>query len=239
MRLRNRVRGSLGIALWCNLCVALLFLSFACRQKPKQPALTLTSQPKVEFTDTTKDVLLTWVDDQGDFHVAQSVSDVKAENREQVRVVFTEGVSDNPDQVTVADLRQKGPDGKYPIRPMSRTAWEEIGASHRKSRLEAISAPTSALGDAGNQGTGVIAVIYGAEWCRACHETAQYLTTKGIKFEEKDVDKSSVIQAELQAKMQRAHVPATSSIPVTDIGGHLVVGFNPTALDAALAATRN
>ncbi len=195
-------------------------------------------QAQIALTDTTPDVLLTWIDDAGDFHVTQSTSDIKDPSRGQVRVAFTTKETLNPEQVFVADLRQKDAKGGYVVRTMPRSSWEELGASHRKSRLEAISAPAAALPDAGQNAADVVAVIYGAEWCKACHDTAHYLSTKGVKYVEKDVDKSGVIQAELQAKFARSHTPPTSSIPVTEINGRLIVGFNPAALDSAIAAAQ-
>ncbi len=216
--------------------VSLLLITFACRHKPKEDTTRSTEQTQIELTDTTQDVLLTWIDDAGDFHVAQAISDIKDPSRGQVRVAFTAKETVNPDQVFVADLRQKNEKGGYPVRTISRSAWEELGASHRKSRLESLGAPTGATPDAGQNAADVVAVIYGAEWCKACHETAHYLSTKGVKYVEKDVDKSGVIQAELQAKFARTHTPPTSSIPVTDINGRLIVGFNPAALDSAIAA---
>jgi len=227
----------LGILRKC-LIVALILLAFACRQKTKENSQSGAKLPNVELTDDTKDVFLTWVDDQGDFHVTQAISDIKDANKEHVRVVFTTKETGNPDQVYVADLRQKGERGSYAVKAIPRGEWEELGASHRKSRLEAISVPANANVDAGRNTADVVAVIYGAEWCKACHDTAKYLATKGVKFVEKDVDTSGVIQAELRAKFQHAHVPPTSSIPVTDINGQLVVGFNPSALDSALAAAQ-
>ncbi len=212
-------------------------LGFACRQKPKDTNAGTTHRPPAELTDETKDVLFTWIDEAGDFHPAESISDIKDTNRERVRVIFTAVDTVDPDHVFVADLRQKDGKGGYPIRSIARSAWEEMGASHRKSRMEAISAPAVVAADAGI--SEVVAVIYGAEWCKACHDTAHYLSTKGVKYVEKDVDKSGVIQAELQAKFARAHVPPTSSIPVTDVNGRLIVGFNPQALDSAIAEARH
>ncbi len=217
--------------------LAFLF-SFACRQKPKENSPGVAAQPQIELTDTTKDVLLTWIDDAGDFHVTQSISDIKDANKEHVRVVFTAKDTVDPEQVFVADLRQKDAKDGYPVHSIPRGAWEELGASHRKSRLEAIDVPAATVPDAGKSTADVVAVIYGAEWCKACHETAHYLSTKGVKYVEKDVDKSGTIQAELQSKFARAHVSPTSSIPVTDINGRLVVGFNPSALDSAIAAAK-
>jgi len=213
-------------------CFALLL---SCRHSNKSSSSTRPREPAVQLTDATKDILLTWVDDQGDFHVAQSIEEIKEPNRAQVRVVFANRDSEDPDQILVADLRQKRADGTYAVKAMPRGAWDDIGAKNRKSRMEAISAPEPTL-DAGLPAQEMVAVIYGAEWCGACHQMAKYLKSKGIKFVEKDVDASGTIQAELQAKFARAHVPPTSSIPVTDINGHLVVGFNPSAVDAAIAS---
>lgn len=220
------------------LCVLLLVIGFACRQKPKEDVKGSTDRAQIELTDQTKDVLLTWVDDTGDFHVAESIADIKDTAKQHVRVVFTAADTVDPAQVFVADLRQKDANGRYPVHAMPRSEWEELGASHRKSRLEALSDPAATVGDAGKSAGDVVAIIYGAEWCKACHETAHYLSTKGIKYVEKDVDKSGVIQAELQSKFASAHVPPTSSIPVTDINGRLIVGFSPSALDSAIAAAQ-
>lgn len=217
------------------LFVLLLLLGGACRHKQKENGSGSVVPTTVQLTDQTKEILLTWIDDTGDFHVTESMTDIKDANRQHVRVVFTNSDTVDPDHVWVADLRQKDAKGAYPIQSMARSAWEEMGASHRKSRLEAMAAPIP-TSDAGAQSGEVTAVIYGAEWCKACHEMAHYLKTKGVKYEEKDVDKSSVVQAELQSKFAKAHVPPSSSIPVTDIGGRLIVGFNPQAVDAALAA---
>jgi len=220
------------------LVLSLVLLTFACRHKPKESTTGVAEPAQIELTDTTEDVLLTWIDDAGDFHVTQSIAEIKDPSRGQVRVAFTAKETVNPEQVFVADLHQKDAQGRYAVRAMARSAWEELGASHRKSRLEALSAPAAAAPDAGQNAADVVAVIYGAEWCKACHETAHYLSTKGVKYVEKDVDKSSVTQAELQAKFARSHTPPTSSIPVTEINGRLIVGFNPSALDSAIAAAQ-
>jgi len=232
----GRVEAPLARIVGHWLIVLLLLLTFSCRHKPKENTTGSAEPTPIELTDTTQDVLLTWIDDAGDFHVAQSTSDIKDPNRGQVRVAFTAQETVNPEQVFVADLRQKNAKGGYAVRAISRSTWEELGASHRKSRLESLSAPPATASDAGQNAADVVAVIYGAEWCKACHDTAHYLSTKGVKYIEKDVDKSSVIQAELQAKFTRSHTPPTSSIPVTDINGRLIVGFNPGALDSAIAA---
>ncbi|MGC4069192.1 MAG: glutaredoxin family protein [Polyangiaceae bacterium] len=196
--------------------------------------------PVLALRDDTKDLLLTWVDASGDFHVVESIAEVPAENRAQVRVVVTTGDAGQSDPVYVADLRQKKPDQTYPVTTLSRSAWEELGATKRKARLEALapvasqeSARPAPSSNAKAEGS-LVAVIYGAKWCGACREAKKYLAHKGVKVLEKDVDESPTVQAELRAKLARAKMSPTSSIPVIDIGGQILVGFSPGSVDAAL-----
>jgi glutaredoxin len=206
-----------------------------------EPSASTAAVSSQAVRDDSPDLLITWVDETGDFRVAQKPTDVPVAARERVRVVRTTDPAGSPDMFTIADLRTPKADGTYPTSTITRTAWEELGASRRKSRLEAMaprpamSTPTQDQEAAGNQ---VVATIYGAKWCKACRETARYLGQKGISYLEKDVDESPVIQAELRAKLSTAHLPPTSSIPVVDIGGRIIVGFSPQQIDGAVAALR-
>lgn len=192
--------------------------------------------------DDTKDRILTWIDGAGDFHIVQSPSEVPEDGKEHVRVVDTTQDSGDPDSVFVTDLRQKKPDSSYTVTVISRVRWEELGAAKRKARLEALApvasqlVPASATASAPPKAAAV--VIYGAKWCGACREAKKYLAKKGVNFLEKDVDESPTVQAELRAKLAKAGQPPTSSIPVLDIGGRMLVGFSQGAVDAALQAAR-
>jgi glutaredoxin len=183
------------------------------------------------------------VDAAGDFHVVQTLAEVPADAKERVRVVQTTQDFGNGDPVYVADLRQKNADGTYSVTTLPRSAWEEIGAAKRKSRIEAL-APALAPPQASNHPatpsaeTAKLAIIYGAKWCGACRQAKKYLAQKGIKVLEKDVDESATVQAELRSKLTKAGMPPTSSIPVIDIGGRILVGFSQGAVDAALQALK-
>ena len=76
-------------------------------------------------------------------------------------------------------------------------------------------------------------VIYGAEWCGACHEAAKYLRSKGIAYVDKDVEKDPGAAAEMQQKLAKSGLHE-GSIPVIDVRGKVMVGFNPAEIDAAL-----
>lgn len=193
---------------------------------------------RLVIRDETPNLMLTWIDPAGDFHVVSSIGDVPAEARERVRVVVTSQSEGTGDQVYVADLRNKAADGTYPNSLVARTAWEESGASKRKARIDALAPEPSQLA-APSPSQAVrqeqpAAIIYGAEWCGACREAEHYLKAKGVKVIEKDVDQSPAVQAELRTKLAKAGMPATSSIPVIDIGGKLLVGFSKPSVDSAL-----
>ncbi|MGH7270974.1 MAG: glutaredoxin domain-containing protein [Polyangiaceae bacterium] len=203
----------------------------------------------VIVTPTTEGLLLTWIDDKGDFHVETRVADVPMMGRDAVRVVdprqdqpAAEGLDDD---VLVADLRQTSADGRYPIRTMTRAAFEALAVARREKAgptMAAVApssteAPTGASAAAGTapsrSATRVVVVIYGAEWCSACHQAAQYLRSKGIAYIDKDIEKDPAAAREMQSKLAKNGLPA-GSIPVIDVRGKIMVGFNPTEIDAAL-----
>lgn len=73
-------------------------------------------------------------------------------------------------------------------------------------------------------------IIYGAEWCAFCHTAMHYLDSKGVtgyKYIDVDQEPAKGIEA-VQKSGQRG-------IPVLDIGGDIIVGFDRPRIDAALA----
>src|SRR3954464_13483589 len=93
--------------------------------------------PPLDIKDDTPNLLLTWIDDKGDFHVVQKPSDVPKEGRDKVRVVVTTREDGTGKLVYVANLNEVTPAGSYRVKTMSRGAWDELGASKRQARLEA------------------------------------------------------------------------------------------------------
>jgi glutaredoxin len=203
--------------------------------------------PPLVLKDDTAGALLTWIDDQGDFHVVEHVADVPEAGRGTVRVVLADRKDGTGESVYVADLRTKSADGSYPVKTMSRSAWDELGAGKRKARLEALapSASPSAPAPAGSaeaapslaQAGEVHAIIYGASWCGPCHQAEALLKSLGVKVVKKDIEESDEAQREMQEKLARAHRRG-GSIPVIDVMGQLFVGFSEGALKAAVARAR-
>lgn len=227
--------------------VALAMSSVGCKRKGEAVAESTVVKPVVK--DLTDGLQLTWIDDKGEFHVEQRVADVPAASRDVVRVRVLEAASDpGADRVFVADLRNAGADGTYPVQAVPRTQFEDIAVARRTKNGTAVLAPKGAAsgvaaGQAhdgtGNQGdvAGRPAVIlYGASWCGACHQAAAYLKKKGIAFVEHDIEEDSSSQHEMQAKLAKAGMRG-GSIPVLDVRGHILVGFDARAIDQALGTT--
>jgi glutaredoxin len=204
--------------------------------------------PPLELRDDTKDLLLTWVDEKGDFHVVQKPGDVPKEARQRVRVVVATKQEGTGRLVYVADLRNQSPDGTYPVETMTRAQWDEVGASRRQARLEALApsarpataAPSAATSEQRRATKGeVVAIIYGAEWCKPCHDAARYLKKVGVTVVEKDIDADALAKRQMVEKLRRANLPPTSSIPIIDVMGQLLVGFSPQALSRAVQSARD
>jgi glutaredoxin len=204
-------------------------------------------EPTIVVRAESQGLLLTWIDDKGDFHVETSVNDVPMMGRDAVRVEDpAHDESGHPDSVFVVDLRQAGADGAFPVRTMARTDFEAMAVARREKTGPTLASagpapvppPNGSPPAAGTDtpkhadARGVV-VIYGAEWCGACHEAAKYLRAKGIPYVDKDVEKDPSAAREMEAKLAKNGL-RDGSIPVIDVRGKVMVGFNPAEIDAAL-----
>jgi glutaredoxin len=229
----------------------LLVLGVACRAKEGPPAPEAKSAPGAPRANElpplvvkpdTPNLLLTWIDDKGDFHVVMKPSEVPTEGKKTVRVVVTDKAAGTGDLVYVANLDETTPDGAFRLKTMTRSAWDELGASRRKARLEALAPsaappPSASAPQPASKGAAslarVVAIIYGASWCKPCHSAADYLKARGVTVVSKDIEESDAAAAEMRQKLERAG-RGGASIPVIDVMGQILVGFSPSALDRAI-----
>ncbi len=77
--------------------------------------------------------------------------------------------------------------------------------------------------------TDTTVIIYSTPWCAFCKTEKQYLEHLGVKFVSKDVEEDASAKEELLAKAEGA-----ASVPVTDIGGVIIRGFDRAKIDLAL-----
>ncbi|MBI6680340.1 glutaredoxin family protein [Pseudomonas viridiflava] len=70
-------------------------------------------------------------------------------------------------------------------------------------------------------------VMYATEWCGYCKQTRRFLDSKGIPYQEYDIEKSEEGRKAYEALGGRG-------IPLIDVNGTLIRGFAPEDILAAL-----
>ena len=93
-----------------------------------------------------------------------------------------------------------------PVVVMKRSDWEtKIRA--RRDQFRAKQAPLEVPpAPKGPDHTGLRAIIYGAVWCKPCHQAKAYLQKRGVDVVEHDIEKHPKYATEMQRKMKRAGI---------------------------------
>ncbi len=71
-------------------------------------------------------------------------------------------------------------------------------------------------------------IIYSTPTCPYCHKEKEYLKQHGIEFKDINVAEDRAAAAEMIEKSGQ------NGVPVTDIGGKIIVGFDKPALKQIL-----
>jgi glutaredoxin-like YruB-family protein len=74
-------------------------------------------------------------------------------------------------------------------------------------------------------------VVYTTSWCGWCRKTLAFLTEQGVAFENRDIEANEMWRDELEEKT------GSSSIPVVEIDGEIIRGYNPTRMQELLEAS--
>lgn len=75
-------------------------------------------------------------------------------------------------------------------------------------------------------------LVYSTPTCTYCHHLKDYLKEKGFAYEDIDVSKDfTALQASVEKSGQKG-------VPVIDIEGKIIVGFDQEAIDEALKITK-
>lgn len=74
--------------------------------------------------------------------------------------------------------------------------------------------------------------IYSAPWCAFCHAAKEYLDKLGVKYEDHDVEKDPAAANDSVKKSGQM------GIPVIDIAGTIIVGFDRPKIDEALKSNK-
>jgi glutaredoxin-like YruB-family protein len=71
-------------------------------------------------------------------------------------------------------------------------------------------------------------IVYSTQTCPWCHRAKDFLKKHNIKFEDKDVAGDAAARTELMQKSGQM------GVPVLDIDGTIIVGFDQQAIEKAL-----
>ena len=150
----------------------------------------------------------------------------------------------------VADLTKKTTDG-YEVSVVDRAQIEKQLAAVKPAAepapvaaempAAAASAAPSVAGESAPKAAGAAVkdndvIIYRTSWCGYCKKAAAYLSAKGVKFVEKDIEKDPGARQDMLMRAQRAGVPqsALQGVPILAVKGKIITGFDRNAIDRAL-----
>ncbi|HVV17110.1 MAG TPA: glutaredoxin family protein [Polyangia bacterium] len=243
-----RQPGSTGpVSLRAALLSAVLAAAACHKAAPPAPPAAPGGPPTVEVLKGGR-WLFTYAEPAGTFATTDKPETIPAPSRGLVRVIDpSAGAPSAEDRVYVTNLNDLIEKGKTTARPMSREAFE-TGAlaalpSGQSSPFASRPAapppgpPGSPAAGAPSPGTppGVkpVVTIYGTSWCGACRAAREYMTSHKIPFADKDIERDPEAARELADKAAKMGIP-TDRVPVLDVRGRLLLGFDPARVEALL-----
>jgi glutaredoxin len=182
---------------------------------------TKTEVPTLSVvTAERQDLLFLYKDKDGVEQRAITLEEIPEGHRTSVQVV---DLARSPAQraasefVQLFDLRKADERGQYP------------GRLVKRDQLESKLAEQQALPEQPP------IVIYSTSWCGVCKKAMRFMKSKGWLFVNRDVEESKEAAKELQQKAARAQLQL-GGVPVIDVGGRLLSGFDPQALTRLVEA---
>jgi glutaredoxin len=99
-------------------------------------------------------------------------------------------------------------------------------------------APASAAGaraddDGGGRSAEPRVILYGTSWCPWCRKTRALLEELGVAYADKDIETSPEAAREYREK-----AGAGAGVPVLDIGGTIVQGYDPEQIRKLVAGLK-
>lgn len=228
--------------------VALFFASWGCSSAENSAMQQKEEPPKTPLvTDGRTDLVLSWQADGGP-HIASSVADVPESFRKRVRVQDPTIPPEkrNPSWIFFADLTAPGKDGHYPVTAVPREQYErekqEVTAraaeqaALAQQKSQASTPPATQMTPPGIDPAGTAVIMYATRHCPVCIKARRWLLEQKIPYVERDIERDQKAAEDLARKGAAQKVPV-NGVPVFEIGGHLLPGFDPGMIKQLLAKT--
>lgn len=136
--------------------------------------------------------------------------------------------------VHYVDSLKRVPDAfRASAKPMGMRGGSRQSEAPRLNRAETSAPPrrpyarVAAQPPARRAATGVV-VVYSTSWCGWCRKTIAWLDERGVDYENRDIEENPAWRGELLEKS------GGTSIPVVEIEGELIRGFDPERMSELL-----
>ncbi len=180
------------------------------------------------------DAVLTFAGERGAFKDTNKPAEVPEDARGLVRVTLLAGPEPPPGRVWAANLRTPEPGGGWKLTTVERALFEELALGQgRASAVDKIRELPPGLEAPPVAPAGADVIVYKTDWCGVCKQLTAYLDRKGVKYVALDIEKDPVAATELRAKSEKKGLK-TGSVPVIDVRGELMVGFDRARLESLL-----
>jgi glutaredoxin len=188
--------------------LTIALLASACSKEAAAPP-TPTAPANVEIAVGEPQLRFTYLGKDGRFLLAPKAADVPAEARGAVMVVDL-SQREASDVVPVVDLRAAPVNGRTVARLVDRAAFERMARGLQEAQRPPVT-------------------MYATAWCGVCRQARGFLARHGVKYVERDIEKEPAAGREMREKAAKAGIEAPG-VPVFDIGGRILAGFNEAKL---------
>jgi glutaredoxin-like YruB-family protein len=152
-----------------------------------------------------KVVYYKYVDESGSVRFVERREDVPTSQRDGARIEWK------------AEPREKAA-----AKPTS-SRWESVARALTSRR----DAPDASGSSAVSRGDPEV-VLYTTSWCGWCRKTIAHLDQNGVRYENRDIERDRQAYADLKRKT------GSTGVPVIEIDGELVIGFDRNRIDELL-----
>ncbi len=157
--------------------------------------------------ESAKRVYYQFTDERGSVHFVERMDQVPPAWRDRVGYVEMDG----PPPRSPDDARRMRGGTRVGLRGGSAAGGGWASASPRGARASEV-------------------LVYYAEWCGYCRKTRAELERRGVDFELLDIEDPAILAELVEKTGQRG-------IPVVDVNGKILIGYDPEGLDRLLATS--
>ena len=200
--------------------------------KDKASAQQETDAPAAPVvTDNSSKIMFSWFEGN-EAKTALDIADIPDGVKKEVRVQDLAVPPDkrNPEWIFLANLTKKNAEGGYAVRTVHRDKYEQKRHPEQKKNSASSDLANADSQSAASQSN---VIMYATPHCPHCKKARRWLLEQKIPYNEINLEKDQTAAVALAQKGQAQGVP-TGGVPMFEINGRLIPGFDPAAIRKAL-----